>query len=248
MTERLCIIPVRAGSKGVPHKNIRDFRGQPLLAHSVQHAVAAGIFTEVAVSSDSDTYLAIAKETGATRCIKRPDELASDLAGSMDVVLHALSECEALSAKKYTTVVLLQATSPLRQSRHIQEAVSRLEDDKLDSVLSVARAKNSPYFNLLEFDADQGTYSLSKPLCGDVKRRQDAPEVFQLNGSIYAWSREALTIQQRAICHKTDIYEMDSLYSLDIDTEDDWSFAELAFDLLAKQDLQNPENKEVNEH
>ncbi len=241
MTERLCIIPVRSGSKGVPHKNIRDFRGLPLVAHSIQHAISADIFTDIAVSSDSDAYLEIAQKANATRCVKRPAELASDTAGSMDVLLHALSACETETGRRYSSVVLLQATSPLRQSSHIQETVAKLEEQNLDSVVSVTQAKNSPYFNLLEFDSDKGTYALSKSLEGGVQRRQDAPEVFQLNGSIYAWSREALIGQKKALCAKTGIYVMPSLYSVDIDTEDDWAFAELASDLLAQRNAERPE-------
>ncbi|WP_299667911.1 cytidylyltransferase domain-containing protein [uncultured Ruegeria sp.] len=242
MSERLCIIPVRAGSKGVPNKNIREFRGRPLLSHSVQHAISANIFTDIVVSSDSDTYLGIAYDAGATRCVKRPDELATDTAGSMDVVLHALSECESASGLKYSSIVLLQATSPLRESCHIREAVAKLETQGLDSVLSVTRAKNSPYFNLLEYVADKDTYALSKSLSEGVIRRQDAPEVFQLNGSIYVWSREAFISQKTSFCTKTDVYVMPSLYSVDIDTEDDWSFAELAFDLLIDRKTKTPEN------
>ncbi len=242
MSDKLCIIPVRSGSKGVPHKNIRDFRGKPLLAHSVQHAVSAGVFADVAVSSDSDAYLEIARASGATRCIKRPEDLASDTAGSLDVVMHALATCEEASGLQYSTVVLLQATSPLRQAHHIADAVARLETQQLDSVLSVTKTKNSPYFNLLEFDAGCGTYTLCKSSGDGVKRRQDTPEVFQLNGSIYVWSRNALITQQSVLCTKTDVYVMPSLYAVDIDTEDDWRFAELAFDLLHLGETKRPDS------
>lgn len=241
MANRLCIIPVRAGSKGLPHKNIRDFRGLPLLAHSVHHARTANIFTDIAVSSDSDDYLEIARQAGATQCIKRPAELATDTAGSMDVLLHALSACEAASDCQYISVTLLQATSPLRKSVHIQEAVTKLQDQDLDSVVSVTRAKNSPYFNLVEYTAEKGAYTISKSLEGGVQRRQDAPEVFQLNGSIYVWSRTALIGQKRTLCAQTGIYLMPNLYSVDIDTEDDWAFAELAADLLAQREERDSE-------
>ncbi|AEI96309.1 acylneuraminate cytidylyltransferase family protein [Roseobacter litoralis] len=232
MTERLCVIPVRAGSKGLPDKNIREFRGKPLVAHSVQQAIAANIFAEVAVSSDSDAYLEIARQAGATRCLKRPAELASDTAGSIEVVAHALVACEEAAQRRYGSITLLQATSPLREGRHIRESVAQLEEYGFDSVLSVTPAKNSPYFNMLEFDHHSATYVLSKPLDAGVLRRQDAPEVFQLNGSIYVWSRSAFLSQGKSICDRTGIYVMPPLNSVDIDTQDDWAFAELAAKLL----------------
>ena len=236
MTERVCIIPVRSGSKGVPHKNIRSFLGQPLLCHSVRHALDAEQFRHVAVTSDSDDYLDIARDAGATLCIKRPDALATDTANSMDVLFHALEHCDRESPTPFETIVLLQATSPLRSPVHIQEAIAELENKQLDSVVSVCAAKNSPYFNLLERSTvNPETVSLSKALPDAITRRQDAPEVFQLNGSVYAWRRAALLSQRRTLCDKTGIYQMPGLYSVDIDTQDDWAFAELAARLVAEQ-------------
>ena len=236
MTEQLCIIPVRSGSKGVPDKNIREFRGKPLLAHSIEQALQANIFSEIVVSSDSKNYLEIARQAGATCCIERPAELATDTASSMDVVLHALETSERISGSVYSTITLLQATSPLRKSTDIRAAAALLEERCLDSVLSVTPAKNSPYFNLLEFDNDRATYMLSKPREDAVTRRQDAPAVFQLNGSIYVWARKALLSQKKALCEKTEVYVMPGLSSVDIDTEDDWAFAELAAELIDRHD------------
>lgn len=186
----------------------------------------------IALTSDSDTYLKIGQEAGVDKIIKRPDVLASDTAGSMDVVQHALEVCEAETGTPFDTVCLLQVTSPLRAPHHIPEAIEQLETGVKDSVLSVVAAKNSPYFNLLEHDPQSQSYQLSKPLPAEVTRRQDAPKVFQLNGSIYVWKRDSLLSQKTALCEQTDVYEMSSLHSVDIDTEEDWAFAELAATLL----------------
>ena len=186
----------------------------------------------IALSSDSDEYLKIAEEAGADVMIKRPDELASDTAGSMDVILHALDVCETQVGAPFDTVCLLQVTSPLRAPHHIPEAIEKLETGAKDSVLSVAAAKNSPYFNMLEQDIQGQTYRLSKPLPAEVTRRQDAPSVFQLNVLIYVWNRDALLSQKTALCQNTDVYEMSALHSVVIDTQEDWAFAELAASLL----------------
>lgn len=235
MSERICIIPVRAGSKGVPHKNIRPFCGKPLLAHSVAQAHASGCFAEIVVSSDSLEYLEIARQAGATQLVHRPDELASDIAGSMDVLFHALAEVERETGRSFETVTLLQATSPLRLPDHISAAVEQLESSTDDVVLSVSEAKNSPYFNLLEYDPKRQSYGLSKTLDTSVTRRQDAPDVMQMNGSIYVWARRALMQQKRVMCDAIGVYLMPPLYSVDIDTEIDWAFAELAQQLITAQ-------------
>lgn len=221
----LCVIPVRSGSKGVPHKNIRPFLGRPLLAHSVGHARDAGRFADIAVSSDSDDYLAIGSAAGATLALKRPDELASDTAGSIDVLLHALAEAEARTGRRYGTVCLLQATSPLRQPEDVAGAVDLLEQGGFDCVVGVQAAKASPYFTLVEEGAGGGV-ALSKPLPEGIVRRQDAPAVWQINGAVYAWRREALAEQRRVLCRSTGLWKMPMLRSLDIDTAEDWLIAE----------------------
>lgn len=226
-TEALCVVPLRSGSKGLPHKNIRPFLGRPLLAHSVGHAVQSGRFADIAVSSDSETYLAAGTEAGATLSIRRPDALASDTAGSMDVLFHAIAEAEVRTGRKYSVICLLQATSPLRLSSDVSGAIDLLLDGGYDTVVGVQPAKGSPYFTLVEEDAS-GRVALSKPLPQGVTRRQDAPDVWQINGAVYAWNRNALFEQRSVLCRKTGLWRMPMLRSLDIDTEDDWKLAECA--------------------
>lgn len=237
---QLCVIPARAGSKGLKDKNIRNFRGRPLLAHSVRHACEAGVFDEVAVSSDSEAYLAIAADAGASLLIRRPPALASDTAGSIDVLLHALQTAEVERGCTYNVVCLLQPTSPVREPQDIKTAIAMLDGDGLDCVVSVSPSKASPYFNLLERDPKTGRVSLSKTLPADVSRRQDAPEVFLLNGSIYVWTRAALTCRRTIYCDRTGLYPMPALRSVDIDTEEDWELAEMAHDLLTRPGAADP--------
>lgn len=232
---RLCVIPVRAGSKGLPHKNIRPFLGRPLLAHSIEQARDSGCFDGplncIAVSSDSSEYLDKATAAGATDRVERPAALASDTASSIDVLLHALEVCEARIGQPFDTVCLLQATSPLRRAQDISQAIETLETGAFDSVLGVSRAKGSPYATLLEPVANG--YGLSKQPEHAVTRRQDLPPVFQINGAIYVWDRTALAQHRAALCPRTGIHQMSALRSIDIDDATDWAFAELAADLLA---------------
>jgi CMP-N-acetylneuraminic acid synthetase len=233
---RLCVIPVRAGSKGLTHKNIRPFLGRPLLAHSVEQAKDSGCFDGpfdcIAVSSDSPDYLDKATAAGATDRVERPAALASDTAGSIEVLLHALEICEARVGRPFDTVCLLQATSPLRRAQDIADAIATLETDGFDSVLGVMRAKGSPYATLLEPTPD-GSHALSKQPDRAVTRRQDLPPVFQINGAVYVWQRAALMQHCAALCPHTGIHRMSALRSIDIDDAVDWAFAELAASLLA---------------
>lgn len=231
-TNRVCVIPIRSGSKGIPDKNIRSFHGRPLIAYSIEQALDSQAFDVVAVSSDSEKYLNIAQEAGADFLIQRPDVLASDTAETHDVLLHALSTVEQEYERKFHSLCLLQATSPLRRAIDITEACDMLDTNKWDNIVSVTKASESPYITLIEPCADTGGYEISKPLDRTISRRQESPPVYQINGSIYVWRREALLNKTTTVCTKTNIYEMSELRSIDIDTEVDWAFAELAFKML----------------
>src|SRR4051812_14736894 len=121
--KRLCTICARGGSKSVPHKNIKPLFGKPLLVHSIEQAKASGMFERVAVSSDSDAILAVAAEAGVDDVIKRPAEMATDAAGKIPAIHHALVAVEARHGTRYDILVDLDATSPLRNLNDIAGAI-----------------------------------------------------------------------------------------------------------------------------
>ncbi len=126
------LIPARGGSKGIPRKNLAPLGGRPLLAYTVEAALGSKALTRTVVSTDSPEIAEVARALGAEVPFVRPAHLARDETPMRDVVLHALGElgvCDVL--------VLLQPTSPLRGSRHIDEAVRLLLDSGADSVVSV---------------------------------------------------------------------------------------------------------------
>jgi N-acylneuraminate cytidylyltransferase len=139
----LAVIAARGGSKGIPNKNLIDICGKPLLAWTVMQAAAAKGVDAVAVSSDSDQILAAAEAAGAIG-VRRPDDISGDLASSESAWLHAL---EQLDGKRgpFGRVVALQATSPIRQSSDIEQALATFEREELDSLLSVCEVED--YFN-----------------------------------------------------------------------------------------------------
>ncbi len=219
---RICTITVRGGSKGVPGKNWRVVAGLPLYAHSVVQAVESGAFDRVVVTSDAPEVLAGAAGFGATDVVERPAELASDTAGKVPAIVHAVLEVEGRLGLAFDTVVDLDATSPLRIVDDIHGAIALLETNRYESVITGAEARRSPYFNLVEEDSATGVVQVSKPLAQGVLRRQDAPRSFDMNASIYVWRRDALAARAAVFFPTTHLFEMPPERSLDIDSEFDF--------------------------
>ena len=222
---RLCTICVRGGSRGVPGKNLRPFAGKPLLVHSIEQACASALVDAVAVSSDSEAILDIARQAGVDVAIRRPDELATDSAPKVPAIRHALEEAERALGWRADVLVDLDATAPLRVPEDIVATVRLLEESGAASVITGAPARRSPYFNLVERRAD-GTVALVKESPAGVARRQDAPACFDMNASVYAWRAETFRRDPRVFYPDTRLHEMPEERSIDIDSELDWRVAE----------------------
>lgn len=223
--KRLCTINARGGSKGLKNKNIREFLGKPLIAYSILQAKASGIFDAIAVSSDSDEILQIAAQYGADYVIKRPDALASDQAAKLPAIQHSLLQAEKLSDQSFDVIVDLDATSPLRDVHDIKEAVKLLEDKKVSNVITGTPSRRSPYFNLVEIN-EKGFAELSKKLPKDIIRRQDAPKAYDMNASIYVWTRKGLLDHHTIFLSDTLLYAMPEKRSIDIDSQLDFEIVE----------------------
>ncbi|OIJ33259.1 MULTISPECIES: acylneuraminate cytidylyltransferase family protein [unclassified Microbacterium] len=222
---RICTITVRAGSKGVPGKNLRVVAGRPLFGHSVAQAVATGLFDEIVVSSDSEEILAQAPAFGATGVVRRPAEMATDTAGKVPAIAHAVRTTEERTGAQYDVCVDLDATSPLRTIDDIRDAVALFESARPESLITGAEARRNPYFNLVEEQPD-GTVAVSKTPDDAVLRRQDAPRCFDMNGSIYVWRRSSLLDDQVVFFPSTILFEMPAERSIDVDSEFDFRIVE----------------------
>lgn len=229
---RLCTICARGGSKGVAGKNLMPLGGRPLLAHSIEQAHASGLFAHVAVSSDSDSILSAAQAWGADLVVRRPAALATDSAAKLPAIRHAVETVEARVGTRFDVLVDLDATSPLRTPGDIEGAVQMLETRGVSQVITGAPARRSPYFNLVEVD-DDGRVRLSKETCPPVVRRQDAPACYDMNASVYVWTRAGLFSDNRPFNPDTHLYEMPEERSVDIDSALDAKLVEL---LLADRD------------
>jgi len=222
--KRLCTILARGGSKGVPHKNIRELCGKPLIAHSIEQAFEAGLFDEIAVSSDSDEILNVAARCGVLRLVKRPEDLANDKAPKIPAIRHCVTETEKLAGFSFDTITDLDPTSPFREKQDIITCVELLESTGISNVITGAPSRKSPYFNLVEIDG-AGRVVLSKPPAGSIVRRQDSPACYDLNASIYVWRRETLFAKDSVFFEDTRLYVMPRERSIEIDEEIDFRTA-----------------------
>lgn len=186
MTRAIATICARGGSKGLPRKNVLPFAGRPLIAHTIAHALACPGIDGVYVSTDDDEIAAVAQAHGARVPYRRPAELASDQAPKIPAIEHLVQHLEA-AGERIDVVVDLQPTSPLRLPQDIAGALALAGQAGL--VVSVTEPSHNPYYSLVEVQGD-GTLALSKST--GAARRQDVPEVWGLNGSIYVWQRTAL--------------------------------------------------------
>lgn len=221
----LCTVCARGGSQSVKSKNIKDLLGKPLIAHTIEVAVATGLFEHIVVSTDSDQIASIARKFGAEVFFKRPESLSGHNSAKLPVIQHAFSESEKQYDSEFDILVDLDATSPLRIPEDIRGAVSELIKKKYDILFSVAPAHRSPYFNLVE-RTESGEVILSKTLPNPVIRRQDSPVCFDMNASIYVWTRGAILEYKTIFTPNTGLYVMPPERSFDIDSELDFKFVE----------------------
>ncbi|GHA50476.1 acylneuraminate cytidylyltransferase [Amylibacter ulvae] len=177
-------IGVRAGSKGLPGKNMKMLLGKPLLQWSLDQLLEHPLIDAVVVSTDGTDMLKFATERGAIDIGLRPDELANDTASKWDVWRHALAAVEQVTGKSVSVFVDVDATAPLRQPIDITNAVELFQAEKPDMVMTCAIADRNPYFNLMEAD-ETGALHVSKPMPGNVVARQQAPVVYEHAASTY---------------------------------------------------------------
>ncbi|WP_340153108.1 acylneuraminate cytidylyltransferase family protein [uncultured Marivirga sp.] len=221
----LVVIPARGGSKGVPRKNIKELGGKPLIYYTIEAARELFDDKHIIVSTDDDEIKKIVEETGLKVPFLRPPELATDEAGSQDVLLHAINYSQE-NGYDPDTLILLQPTSPFRTTKQIQDALG-LFDNTLDMVVSVKETKSNPYYVLFE-ENEEGFLRKSKQ--GDFTRRQDIPKVWEYNGAVYVINVNSLKKSQIHQFDKILKFEMSQKSSHDIDDLLDWLIAEKLLD------------------
>ena len=221
----------REGSKGVKNKNIRKLLGIPLINYTI---AAAYLFKkkkaknniDICVNSDSDIILEKVEKNKEITIIKRPEKLAKDNSPKVPVIKYSLKYMENHFNKRYDFVIDLDITSPLRKIEDIDNALNKAtNNEKTDTVFSVVNSRRNPYFNMVE--ENEGT--IHKVIESDFVARQQAPQVYDMNASIYCYRRDSLidVLKKSPLEGKCDIILMKDTAVLDIDSEEDFILMEI---------------------
>jgi|SRR5690554_4758541 len=218
----LAIIPARGGSKGLPGKNIKLLNGKPLIAHTIEAALNSKSISRVIVSTDDDEIAEISKQYGAEIPFMRPDFLATDNAAAVDVYNYTLDRLENEEDKVITEFIVLQPTSPLRTSVHIEEAIDLYMTKKADSVISYCQEDHPIFWH--KFQTDDGRIEEIFEQ-NYLKNRQEIRPTFYPNGAIYIFKRELIR-NEIYVNENSYMYLMERNSSVDIDTQEDWDYIE----------------------
>ena len=220
----LAIIPARGGSKGVPRKNIKELGGKPLLAYTAEAALTSSLITKVILSTEDEEIMQVGKTHGLEVPFQRPDDLAKDQSGSLGVVQHAVQYFEK-QGEFFDAVILLQVTSPFRERGFIDQALEKFITSKADALISVLPVPHE-YNPHWVFETDR--HNNLKIATGEkqiIKRRQDLPEAYFRDGSIYITKTEV--IKQGSFFGENLTYiESNPAKHVNIDTLEDWEKAE----------------------
>lgn len=215
----LGFIPARGGSKGIPNKNLADVYGKPLIAWSIESALASNRLTNVLVSTDDQTIAEVAGQVGASVPFLRPVDLSSDTASTESAMLHAL-EFESSQGRDYAAIVLLQPTSPLRINGTIDRAIAACLDYGYDSLVGVCedhgftwRDTNNPVANYDPVD---------RPRRQDISLKQ---RHYKETGSIYITKTKTLIETGSRLAGRIKLFEMHQIESHEIDAPLDLTIA-----------------------
>lgn len=226
----LGIIPARGGSKGIPRKNIQELGGKPLIAWTIEAAKGALCIDRIIVSTEDEEIAAFARALGAEVPFIRPLELAADDTPGIDPIHHAIKELPG-----FDWALMLQPTSPFRTSSDIDGIFNYCQAHAAPSAVSVCEAGKHPYWMYQRDEMDR----LQPVIAGrpEIARRQDLPSVYALNGALYLGQTDWLLKHKGFVGQETIGYVMPGERSLDLDTVQDWEWAEYLLNKIKKTNL-----------
>ena len=228
----VAVVPARSGSKGLIGKNIIDLKGKPLIAYTAEAALGVAQIDRLILSTDSEEIAEIGKSYGMEVPFLRPRNLATDTSPTVETIDHVVRYLEETEGYPVELIVTLQPTSPLRTPNHIYQSLALIENDMtLDSVITVTEVGHPPFWMLrksgtllIPFINDNIDYSKI--------RRQDLETIYQPNGAVYVTRRSLLreneVLFSSFINGNTGFVVMDTISSIDIDSEADLIMAEMA--------------------
>lgn len=222
----LFLITARGGSKGIPRKNILDFCGKPLICWSIDAARRVTSDENICVSTDDQEIIDVVESYGLKVPFVRPAEYATDTASHNDVIVHAVKWYQEHGID-YDTTFLLQPTSPFRRKEDLERAME-LYNPSIDEVLGVTKLAN-PFTLMHHVEGEEFIEPAFAKLNGTYIRRAIAPTIYENTGSIYVINNKALLEYGLYRFKKIRPCVIPTLYGVDIDTLDDWAYAEFLY-------------------
>lgn len=228
----------RAGSKGIKDKNIRLFNGKRLPYYSLSvidlylKRNTKNIDFDIVVNTDSSKLIDIMNANGLrpVEIIVRRTELGGDSIGKISVILDCLEQMETRKKVKYDIVVDLDITSPLRTVVDLENLINTHTEKGADVTTSVAVARRNPYFNQVK----KTKHGYKKVIESNYTARQQAPEIFDMNASLYAYNPEFLRARKGVLDGYVECIEMYDTGILDLDHENDFELMEVIAEYLRK--------------
>lgn len=223
----VAIITARGGSKRIPHKNIKEFCGKPIIAYSIEAAKMAGCFDEIMVSTDDPEIARIAESYGAKVPFMRSAENADDFSTTRDVVKEVLAQYAA-QGRTFEYACCIYPTAPFITGERLKEAVELLAEKEADSVVPVVQFSFPPQRGLI---MKEGRTEFKWPE-NALARSQDLEPFYHDCGQFYCLNTKAFAVQELLFMRNTYPVVLDELEVQDIDNETDWKLAELKYRLI----------------
>lgn len=222
--KKIAIITARGGSKRIPHKNIKDFLGKPILAYSIEAAVASNEFDEVMVSTDDEEIAKIAQQYGAKVPFYRSEKTSGDYATTNDVLLEVIEEYEK-RGQTFDMGVCIYPTAPFVTADKIKNAIHTLENSDADTLIPVVQFSYPPKRSMVIRD---GKLIFAHPEFID-SRSQDLESEYHDVGQFYCFKIEAYKKNKKLMLGNILPMVIDETEVQDIDNESDWKIAEIKY-------------------
>ena len=227
----------RAGSKGIKNKNIRDFLGHKLPLYTLSAIDLyiqrhPSVDCDIVANSDSKELLNILCNNGKRKvyAIERTADLSGDNVSKIDVIRDCLTRMEKITQKNYAAVVDLDITSPLRTVQDIENLIDKQQTTDCDVAFSVVESRRNPYFNMVK----KTEHGYVKVIQSAFVARQQAPEIFDMNASMYAYKPDFLCTGKGIFDGYCEAIQMYDTGILDLDREDDFVLMEVVAEYLFK--------------
>ena len=210
----------RGGSKGLKNKNLLNFDGKPLIAHTIMNAINSGLFEDIIVSTDSEEIAKVAIKYGANVPFIRPAKLATDNSSEWSAWKHVVNEYDI----PHHLFISLPCTSPLRNYTEVSKMIELYKTKKYDLVLGITKSNHSPDFNMVYKDNDSAVEVMNN-IKNKIERRQDSRECFMVTTYAYITSVEYIKNAEHIFNGKIGGYEVVKSESIDIDDIHDFNYA-----------------------